>query len=59
MAEDGPTVIVSWVVMVEYVDHNGDANLNAWSSETPPWRLSGIMSECGSMLLSEYEDDTE
>lgn len=61
IGHEGPLMVTSWVAMVEYIDEEGCARLGAYSSEMPPWRMSGIIEAGQEMLADEflYEDEFE
>lgn len=50
LAEDGPVIVTGWVVVAEYIDGDGSANVAAWASDDPPWRTAGLL-QVGHELL--------
>lgn len=64
--EEGPVMVTTWAVVCEYLDENGSANVAAWASNDPPWRIGGLIAVAGELLDTfvydtededEYEDD--
>lgn len=54
---EGPSMITGWAVVIEYIDKNGDMQLSAFASDTPSWRIDGMLREGIDMLTYEHEYD--
>jgi hypothetical protein len=55
IGENIPVMVTSWISFVEYMDADGNQRLAAFSSNLPPWRLTGIIDSGSEMLLEEYD----
>jgi len=59
--EDGPVMVTTWAAVCEYIDSEGSANVAAWQSDDPPWRVGGLLTVAQDLLdtssLHEYDDE--
>lgn len=54
--EDGAVMVTTWATVCEYIDENGTANVAAWASDDPPWRVGGLLSVAQELLdVSTYD----
>ena len=51
---EGPIMVTSWVIMVEYVDKYGETHLSPLCSDMPQWRMTGIIDSSREMLNDDY-----
>ena len=58
LADGGPVMVTTWVVVCEYVDEKGSPGFAAWSSDDPPWRVQGLMTHGSEMLEIAMNDYT-
>jgi hypothetical protein len=52
---EGPLMITSWITIIEYIDSNGETQLQPLASDMPQWRMTGIIDAGRDMLIDEYE----
>lgn len=51
-------LLTGWVVVAEWIDANGDANLTAFARERMPhWRINALLEEAPFQIVYEDEDD--
>jgi len=48
--ESGPVMVTGWALVAEYISDDGSANVAAWSSDDPPWRISGLLTVANELL---------
>ena len=51
---EGPIMVNSWVIIVEYIDKFGDTHLSPLCSEMPQWRMTGMVDAAREMLNEDY-----
>jgi hypothetical protein len=57
---EGPVMITAWVSVIEYLDADGQPRLAAFASETPDWRIQGMLTSGGELLANSlFYDDWE
>lgn len=54
---EGPIMITGWATVIEYMDAEGAMQLAAFASDTPSWRIDGMMREGTELLTVEHEYD--
>lgn len=52
---EGPVMVTSWIAIVEYIDHEGMAQLAAASNKMPSWRMTGMIDTGRDMLFEDYD----
>lgn len=57
--EDGPIMVTGFALVAEYIDGSGAANVAAWASDDPPWRITGLLSVADELLDLHVHDDEE
>lgn len=53
-------LLTGWVVIAEWIDSNGDANLTAFARERMPhWRINALLEEAPFHIVYDTDDDDE
>jgi hypothetical protein len=53
-------MITGWISVIEYIDSDGEHRLAAFASDTPEWRISGMIHSASELLAQDtFYDEWE